>query len=221
MAVNFYDVLGVSRTATDAEIRARFRELARDRHPDRVQGPEKAEAEKAFQLLTEALNVLVNPQRRRAHDFELEKGGKETTSDPAAVAKTFLALGAKAFKAGDLAGAVENFDMAVKHNPNDAKAHYYLATACAKVPRLRRQAIAAIERAIELDSMNPTLHRDAANLYRLAGLTAKAERALEQVLTWSPEDPEAIAALAEIRAGRKGTESGKGLLGGLFRKGES
>lgn len=82
MAVNFYEVLGVSRTASDAEIRARFRELARERHPDRTQGEKKAEAEKAFQLLTEAMNVLTSPQRRKAHDFELEKGGARGRQRP-------------------------------------------------------------------------------------------------------------------------------------------
>lgn len=222
MAVNFYEVLGVPRSATDAEVKARFRELARHSHPDRVQGKEKAEAEKQFQLLTEAMNVLTNPTRRKAHDFELDRkgGGREGTSDPAAVAKAYLAKGIKSFKAGDFEGAFENFDMAVKHTPQDSKAHQYLAMACSKSPRRIRQGISAIEKAIELEPMNETFLREAARMYRQVGLASKAERAWESVLKWSPDDEEALTALAELRGTKKG-DAGKGLLGGLFRKNEA
>lgn len=219
MAVNYYDLLGVARTATDPEIRNRFRLLARERHPDRFQGEEKARAEKDFQVLTEAVNVLTNPQRRKAHDFELEKGGRAAAVDPKEVAKAYVNMGIKAFKSGDFTAAIANFDMAAKHSPNDAKAFQYLGMACMKSgnPRLLRQGIASIERAIELEPMNPAFLRDAAQMYQKAGLGAKAERAWESILKWMPDDAEASAALAEIRGGRQ-PEAGKGLLGGLFRK---
>ena len=62
---DFYAVLEVSRQATPEEIRSRFRQLARERHPDRFQGEAKARAEQEFQLVTEAANVLLNPEKRR------------------------------------------------------------------------------------------------------------------------------------------------------------
>ncbi|HEY4588113.1 MAG TPA: DnaJ domain-containing protein, partial [Thermoanaerobaculia bacterium] len=67
MARDFYTVLAVPRNATEDQIRQRFRELARTRHPDRFQGGEKARAEKEFQEITQAFNVLVDPERRRRH----------------------------------------------------------------------------------------------------------------------------------------------------------
>lgn len=216
---NFYELLGVSRDASDADIRAKFRLLARDRHPDRFQGERKAEAEKEFQLLTEAVNVLTNPQRRKTHDFDLDKRGREASSDPHAVAKAYLTMGVRAFKAGDVRAAVEHFDMAVKHNPNDAKAYHYLAMAYSRDRRWLRQAVAALERAMELEPMNPTYIKDAAALYRQAGLASKAERAYEQVLKWMPDDEESQEALADLR-GRK-ADPQKGILGGLFRKSDA
>jgi molecular chaperone DnaJ len=55
MSIDYYAVLGVGREAGADEIRRRFRDLARQRHPDRFQGSEKARAETEFQAVTQAL----------------------------------------------------------------------------------------------------------------------------------------------------------------------
>ena len=82
---NYYEILGVSRDATDEVIRNRFRVLARDAHPDRfTDAAKKSEAEARFQILTEAVNVLTNAPRRKAHDFDLDKGSGGAAFDPAA-----------------------------------------------------------------------------------------------------------------------------------------
>ena len=59
--VDYYVLLGVARDASEAEIRERFRTLAREAHPDRAPAARKAEAESKFQDLTEAVNVLTSP----------------------------------------------------------------------------------------------------------------------------------------------------------------
>src|SRR5437868_3448127 len=64
MKINYYDVLGVDRFASEQEIRDRFRQLARTTHPDRIKGTDKSEAERKFQNLTEAVNILTNPVQR-------------------------------------------------------------------------------------------------------------------------------------------------------------
>ena len=69
--MDYYGLLGVARDASEAEIRERFRTLAREAHPDRAPAAKKAEAEGKFQDLTEAVNVLTSPERRKAYDFDL------------------------------------------------------------------------------------------------------------------------------------------------------
>ncbi|MGA7613992.1 MAG: DnaJ domain-containing protein [Thermoanaerobaculia bacterium] len=220
MRVNYYEVLGVERTATEAEIREKFRRLAREQHPDRYKGPDKEEAERRFQTLTEAVNVLTNPNRRKQHDSELQgPGARTTTSDPAQVARAYVAIGVKAYKEGDFASACDNFDMAVKHNPADGKAYHYLALACAKIPSRMRQAVQAIESAVQKEPYNPVYLKDAGLLCKRAGLVAKAERYFEEALKWDAENAEIQAALQELRQGREPKESGKGLLDSLFKKG--
>src|ERR1043166_7156555 len=138
MKVNYYEVLGVERSASEQEIRERFRRLARENHPDRYVGPDKGDAERRFQTLTEAVNVLTNASRRKQHDAELSSPTKGPTVDFAQIAKAYLSKGAKAWKESDWRGAYENFDMAVKHNPADAKAQHYLALAALRPGNLRQ-----------------------------------------------------------------------------------
>lgn len=199
--VNFYEVLGISRQATDEEIRTRFRVLAREGHPDRQSDPQlKHRAEEIFQLLTEAMNVLTNPARRKLHDAELDKN-KPVGSDPQAISRAYLSRGVKAYKEGLYPAALEEFDLAVKHWDKDPKAHQYLALCCQRVVGQTRRGIEAIEAAIRLDPNNPKYHRDAGRLYLMAGLNAKAERHLTEALKWFPDDAEILELLQKVRGG--------------------
>ena len=207
MKVNYYEILGVDRSSNDQEIRDRFRKLARENHPDRYRGNDKADAERKFQVLTEAVNVLTNPTKRRQHDEQLVSGGARGPADFAQVAKAYLGKGVKAFKDGDMRAAYENFDMAVKHNPQDAKAFHYLALAASRIPAYTRQAVQAIETAVQREPMNPLYLKDAGMLCKRAGLTAKAERYFEETLKWDASNGEALGALAELRESK---EAGKG-----------
>src|SRR6266545_782854 len=69
---DYYEVLGVSRTATDEDIKTEYRKLAMRWHPDRNNGSK--EAEEKFKSLTEAYDVLRDPQKRAAYDRYGEAG---------------------------------------------------------------------------------------------------------------------------------------------------
>ena len=63
---DYYEVLGVSKTATEVELKASFRKLAMKWHPDK--NPGDAQAEIAFKEINEAYQVLSDPQKRSAYD---------------------------------------------------------------------------------------------------------------------------------------------------------
>lgn len=68
---NFYDILGVAKTATDDEIKKAYRRLAAAHHPDRhtsASDEVKAEHEAKFKEAKEAYETLSDPQRRRDYD---------------------------------------------------------------------------------------------------------------------------------------------------------
>ena len=63
---NFYDVLGVSKAATERDIRQAYRKLARQHHPDVNQGDPAAE--ERFKEINEAYSVLSDPDKRQKYD---------------------------------------------------------------------------------------------------------------------------------------------------------
>ncbi|MGC8673744.1 MAG: molecular chaperone DnaJ [Thermoprotei archaeon] len=69
--VDYYEILGVPRNATKEEIKAAFRKLALQYHPDRNKSPD---AEEKFKLISEAYAVLSDDQKRREYDAEGVEG---------------------------------------------------------------------------------------------------------------------------------------------------
>ena len=67
MAREYYQILGVPRSASDDAIKKAYRKLAMQYHPDRNQGREKWANEK-FKEINEAYGVLGDPQKRRQYD---------------------------------------------------------------------------------------------------------------------------------------------------------
>ena len=74
---DFYETLGVGRSADEKELKSAFRKLAMKYHPDK--NPGDAEAEKKFKELNEAYETLKDPQKRAAYDryghAAFEQGG--------------------------------------------------------------------------------------------------------------------------------------------------
>ncbi|AIJ85768.1 molecular chaperone DnaJ [Brucella melitensis] len=66
MKIDYYEALGVTRTADDKTLKAAFRKLAMQYHPDR--NPDDPEAERKFKEIGEAYETLKDPQKRAAYD---------------------------------------------------------------------------------------------------------------------------------------------------------
>jgi molecular chaperone DnaJ len=82
MPSDYYEVLGVSRDASDTEIKKAFRGLARELHPD-VTGHDP-EAEARFKQAAEAYEVLSDAERRRTYDQYGAEGLRSGGYDPGA-----------------------------------------------------------------------------------------------------------------------------------------
>jgi len=82
MSRDHYDVLGLPRSCTDAEIKRAFRDLARQHHPDN--NPDDPHAEERFKELSVAYEALGDPERRRRYDTfgDSSRRGGAPSGDP-------------------------------------------------------------------------------------------------------------------------------------------
>lgn len=94
MTEDLYSILGVSRQATDEEIRRAFRKLAKSNHPD--VNPGNAAAAERFKKITAANEILGDPAKRRAYDA----GEIDARGEPRAQAWSRYARGGARTRAG-------------------------------------------------------------------------------------------------------------------------
>lgn len=99
---NYYDVLGVSKTASADEIKSAYRKLAKQYHPDFHPG-DNAAAEK-FKEINEANEVLSDENKRKQYDFELEHPGTSGGGNP-------FGGGFSGFGGGGMGGFEDIFNM--------------------------------------------------------------------------------------------------------------
>lgn len=83
MSKDYYKILGVPPSATDSEIKAAFRTLAKKYHPDHyASGFEKVFATRKMQAINEAYAVLGSPERRQEYDRHYVYSSRPTASAP-------------------------------------------------------------------------------------------------------------------------------------------
>ena len=195
---DFYSVLEVSKDATAEEIRSRFRQLARECHPDRFQGAKKARAEQDFQRITEAANVLLNPEKRRGHDMEIYQPEVHRRQEEAALAKMLMQRGRIAYKSGNYFEAIEAFDRAVREDPKNAYAWYFLARASSHNRRWLSRGVAAVATAVKLEPTNADYLQLAGQICAKANMTSRAERYYQKALSWGADETEISEALDQL-----------------------
>lgn len=184
---NYYELLGVGRSASASEVRQAYLRLAREKHPDRFTDPaEKARAQTLFQDLTTAFNTLNHEGRRREYDAEIER---PKPVNPAEIAQEAYARGLQMLEEGQLQEAVTSFHTAAHHAPNEGRYHAALGRALARHPPAAREAIAAFERALQLSPSTASFHAELAALFLKQGLRLRAQKAAEMALRLDPREP--------------------------------
>lgn len=111
---DYYDILGVSKTASDAELKSAYRKLALQWHPDRNKSPE---AETKFKEINEAYQVLSDAKKKSTYDqfghsaFDPGTGGGAASSNPFTYYYSNQAGGQNPFGNMDFGGFSDPFEI--------------------------------------------------------------------------------------------------------------
>jgi tetratricopeptide (TPR) repeat protein len=213
---NYYEILGVSRTASAAEIRQAYMRLAKERHPDRFPDPaERARAESFFKELTAAYNTVGNDRGRTQYDVSLSR---PRDAPPAEIAKQAFADAMQCYERKDYHQAVELLRTAVHHVPNEARYHAALGMALAKNPHWMREAIQAAETATQLAPTTAAYYVELAEMLLTQGLRLRARHPAETAARLAPNDPRVQDLIGELGLGPGGEPPPEGRLRGLLRR---
>ena len=210
-----YDTLGIEQDATDKQIRVAFRNLALKHHPDRFVGDERVLAEEKFQSMTEAFNVLRQPESREKYDLEISTGSDVRAMDAKEIARRLAAKGSQMMREGKIAEAVEHLKAAIDHDNENARAHYFYGQVLGRIPGKERDALRHVEQALLLEPGNATMIGQAAVMSLAAGMKTRAKRLAEQALELDSNNAKATAVLGQIESG--GDQTG-GLLDRFRRR---
>ena len=198
---SYYETLGVEQGANESEIRSAFRRLAKESHPDRLEGEARQRAEKDFQAITEAFNVLTRPDQREKYDKEIAQGVSSVGGmDPQEISKRLAAKGAQSFKEGRVTEAIDFLRQSLDHDDKQARAHYFLGLAFSKLAGKGRDSLRHLERATQLEPNNITMKAETATAFLNAGMKSRAERMASEVLGLDPTNAKATLIIEQIQA---------------------
>jgi len=203
-SADYYELLGVAPDAIPTVIQSAFFQLAKKWHPDRL-GPDLADvrelATKVFARMSEAHQILSDPERRKEYD-ELRKEGGGSAEEQEQVQRVLRAATAfqKAevlMKRNNLIGALEEARKAVELDPSQAD--YMALLAWVESTQLNsnlEEILARIEKAQRLEPNNTRIRWYRGSILKRLG---KSGRAMGDFRFIVENDPRHLDAQREIR----------------------
>jgi curved DNA-binding protein CbpA len=204
---NYYELLGVSRVATEEEIKRAYFSLARKYHPDRFDREvgDLSLINEVFNVITTAYRTLSDEENRKQYDAQLTAPAQESAEDLAKKAEVKYRQGRTLYNQGMYEEAVIFLEEAIRLKRNKTDYHLLLAMAESKLPAFKKKAEEDYLRAIEMEPWNPEGYLGLGMLYLSEGLKIKAKRQFRKALEIDPGHEQAKIALANLEKGKKKT----------------
>ncbi len=219
MAMNFYEILGIPVTTSQADLQKVYRKLVMENHPDRFKDPaEKAEAERRLKDITEAYNTLSNGKLRLEYDRSVQ-APRAPEKSPQEKAREIFFEAMEYYKKGDMKAAQSLFAFVVKSAPGNLAAKFHGGIAKAHTPLTRVDGAREAEASLKADPYHPDWFLEYAKLLKAFGQDLRARKVAEEGLKANPGDYRLEEFLASGAAEPKEEKpSGKGGVFGIFGK---
>jgi curved DNA-binding protein CbpA len=219
-AMNYYEVLDVSRTATFIEIKSAYHDLARRFHPDRFHKGEtelRRRIDSGFARIAQAYETLSDPSLRAGYDAKetskSRKGPRESAppaqhanwgADPKSSqtsrAEASFQRGVEAMQRNQHDEAIRYLAEAASLSPRDPRYRAHYGYALIKKSNTRRIAEGELQAAVALDPDNTSYRVMLAELYKALGLRRRAEGELERALAADPKNEAARSLLLSLKS---------------------
>lgn len=192
--MNPFELLEVSQDANPEEIRAAYHRLAKQWHPDRFSGDEKASAEEKFRQLAEAFAALKDPIKRQSYASSARPQAQAagTGAAPASApvqertADDWAEEARKALAGGRIDQAKGFVQYALRLDAGRAELHLLLAQILQAEGRDPRGAIRSYETYLKAKPKDAVAILQLADLYASQGMQARAQRLAEEARAIAP-----------------------------------
>jgi tetratricopeptide (TPR) repeat protein len=225
-AQNYFEILGVTPSATDADVEEAYVTLAEDIHPDRYSGSSEAlrrVAEEVFAHVTRAYETLSDPRRRGEYILDKRREEREAAKEEEGL-KALEA--ARQFQRGEALlnsrayeDALAHFGRALELNPNEGDYHTHYGWTLhlchpSEAPIIE-EAMEHVRRGLKLASHGDRAYLYMGRLFRAVGKPAAAEKMFTRAVQIQPDSVEALRELRLINLRR---ERSKGLIRRMLRR---
>jgi len=206
---DYYEILGIGRSAAPQEIKKAYFHLAKIYHPDRHADTGlkdmKSTLEKLFVSINEAYNVLSAPDKRDQYNIDITSGAgkrrqdKRTTTEKDENKKGSASVqfteGMKQYRVQNFWGAEESFRWAVRLDPSNPEYAFHQGLSLAHMPRRRHEAEEHFLKAIKMAPSKIEYYLELGNFYAKNGLKAKALSVYQNALRHDPNSDRLMQAI--------------------------
>lgn len=197
--MSHYQILNVTSTASQSEIKKSYFKSARKYHPDFFGGevlPDvKDKIEEVFSCITKAYYTLIDEEKRKDYDSKMEVFPPEEKRDWTKRAEMKFRQGKTLYNEEKYEDALILLGEAVRMMRDKGSYFLLLALTESKIPSLHRKAEQDFIRAINLEPWNPEAYVGLGLLYKKEGLVFKASRRFKKALSLDPQHEGALREL--------------------------
>ena len=182
-----YSILGISRNATPEQVKAAFRRLAKQKHPDILPPTvDRETANEAFASIVVAYKTLRDTDSRRVYDHKLVNGLISKDDVKKNHARATFKLGMDCYKDQYYRRSYRYFQACCRLDPENPYYWSYLGLAAVSSGRPLEEAVAWGEKAIELHPSSPQYHINLGLIYQKVQKKSEAKKAFKAALKLDP-----------------------------------